>query len=441
MTPNIEEDAWRVSGISETYPSYRQHPLVSAESWLKGKHLDDGAEGLWRINDKLYDLSDFAKRHPGGAYWIECTRGTDITEPFESHHIEDRARHMLSKFEVREAAQPRNYKFTLDQNGFYMTLKRRVREKLRKINYSPTKKTDLYHSGILASVFILSWIGTAYSSYLAKALAGLTLCYLANSAHNYFHQRDNWRMYTFNLTLMNFRNWRISHALSHHVYPNSLHDLELSMFEPFLCWVPSPHYAGRVKRWISVVISPIFYVFSFSVAFLQRVVASLSKENLMYWDDLIPITLPLFLYLTTGVGLSAALWSWLHVLAVGAFFFGFIGLTAAHHDPRILHDGDAQRKDRDWGLYQLDTIIDRRDVKWSHLLVLTHFGDHALHHLFPTLDHGVLRHLYPELNQTMQEFDGELREMNHWGHIKGQTQQLLRMEANPVPPGSSKKFN
>ncbi|XP_022228126.2 LOW QUALITY PROTEIN: cytochrome b5-related protein [Drosophila obscura] len=440
MTPNIEEEAWRVSGISNTYPSYRQHKPATTESWLEGKHLDDGAEGLWRINDKLYDLSDFATRHPGGAYWIECTRGTDITEPFESHHIEELPRQMLNKFEVREAAQPRNYKFTFDQNGFYMTLKRRVREKLRKINYSPTKKTDLLHTGILASVFILSWIGTVLDSFLVQALAGLALCWLANAAHNYFHQRDNWRMYTFNLTLLSFRNWRVSHALSHHVYPNSLHDLELSMFEPFLCWVPSPHYGSRLKRWMSVVVSPLFYVFSFSATFLQRLVLSVAKKNIMYWDDLIAFTLPLFLYLTTGVGLSASLWSWLHVLAVGAFFFGFIGLTAAHHDPRILHDGDAQRTDRDWGLYQMDTVIDRRDVKWLDLLVLTHFGDHALHHLFPTLDHGVLKHLYPELNQTIQEFDAELREMNHWGHIKGQTQQLLRMEANPVPPGS-KKFN
>lgn len=112
-------------------------------SWLEGKNVDDEAEGLWRINDTLYDLSDFAARHPGGSSWIECTRGTDITEPFESHHIEERARGMLSKFEVRKAARPRNYKFTLEENGFYMTLKRRMREKLRKIDYSPTKKTEV----------------------------------------------------------------------------------------------------------------------------------------------------------------------------------------------------------------------------------------------------------------------------------------------------------
>lgn len=158
----------------------------------------------------------------------------------------------------------------------------------------------------------------------------------------------------------------------------------------------------------------------------------------MYWHDLLAFTLPAFLYLTTNVGLGSAIASWAIILGMASFLFGFIGLTAAHHDPRIYHDGDATRSDRDWGLYQLDTIIDRGDIKWSDLLVLTHFGEHALHHMFPTLDHGVLKQLYPELQQTLQEFRSELREINHWGHIKGQTQQLLRTTANPLAPGSSK---
>jgi hypothetical protein len=38
--------------------------------------------------------------------------------------------------------------------------------------------------------------------------------------------------------MMYYRDWRISHALSHHLYTNSLLDLELTMFEPLLQWVP-----------------------------------------------------------------------------------------------------------------------------------------------------------------------------------------------------------
>lgn len=161
MPPNAELEAWRVSGISRTYPTYRRRFPITEErcvsattkrvqlrhsrtlSWLQGKHADDAAEGLWRIRDKLYDLTDFAQRHPGGSFWIEQTKGTDITEPFESHHIEEHASRMLSKFEVREASSPRNYQFTLEENGFYMTLKRRVRKKLQSLHYRPSRKTDV----------------------------------------------------------------------------------------------------------------------------------------------------------------------------------------------------------------------------------------------------------------------------------------------------------
>ncbi|KAH8378431.1 hypothetical protein KR093_011331 [Drosophila rubida] len=436
MAPNVELEAWRVSGISRTYPTYRRSMPISNESWLEGKHLDDEAEGLWRIKDKLYDLSDFAQRHPGGAFWIKNTKGTDITEPFESHHIEENAARMLSKFEVRSATKPRNYKFTLHENGFYMVLKRRVRQKLRSIHYQPTRKTDLLHTGVLLSVFLLSWAATVLDSWVLSAFAGLALCWLATSSHNYFHQRDNWRMYCFNLSLMNFNCWRISHALSHHVYPNSLHDLEMSLFEPFLCFVPGKHYASRLHRIVSVLISPIIWTILCFMQILQRLIYSLLKRNVMYWHDLLCLVLPSFLYVSTDVSLSSALSSWLTIVAMASFLFGFIGLTAAHHDPRIYHDGDATRQDRDWGLFQLDTIIDRGDIKWSDLLVLTHFGEHAMHHLFPTLDHGVLKQLYPELQKTLKEFKGELREINHWAHIKGQNQQLLRIEANPIAPGS-----
>ena len=51
----------------------------------------------------------------------------------------------------------------------------------------------------------------------------------------------------------------------------------------------------------------------------------------------------------------------------------------------------------------MDTV---RDVKKSSSLLLsaTTFGNHALHHLFPTVDHSKLDALYPALLQTCREF-------------------------------------
>lgn len=174
--------------------------------------------------------------------------------------------------------------------------------------------------------------------------------------------------------------------------------------------------------------------------FIHSIYYSLRHTNIMYWHDLLALTIPLAMYVGSGgsAGVLFCIRQWLAMTSIASFAFCVIGLNAAHHDPEIYHEGDAHREDRDWGLFQVDTIIDRGDLKWSQFLVLTHFGDHILHHLFPTLDHGLLPALYPILYETLDEFKAQLRECNHIEHMIGQHKQLLRIEPNPRAPGSGK---
>lgn len=86
----------------------------------------------------------------------------------------------------------------------------------------------------------------------------------------------------------------------------------------------------------------------------------------------------------------------------------------------------------DWGIFQLDAVMDRTEIQ-GILLTLTHFGDHALHHLFPTIDHIHLPELQPLLLETCKEFEAVCRECRWWELIKGQFCQLGRTEVNPVP--------
>lgn len=64
-------------------PTGRNDFFKTGYGFLEGRRKDDGAEGLWRIKNKLYDLESFVKNHPGGEEWLILTRGTDITEAFE----------------------------------------------------------------------------------------------------------------------------------------------------------------------------------------------------------------------------------------------------------------------------------------------------------------------------------------------------------------------
>ena len=69
-------------------------------------------------------------------------------------------------------------------------------------------------------------------------ISGTFASLVANVAHNFYHRRDNWQMWLFDITLMNSQQWRITHGNSHHMFPNTLMDLEITMFEPFIYWLP-----------------------------------------------------------------------------------------------------------------------------------------------------------------------------------------------------------
>ena len=64
-----------VSGDSvlRKYPSFRDDVVNGCWKWLEGRRADDNAEGLWRVHDKLYDLKEFQKTHPGGREWLSMT--------------------------------------------------------------------------------------------------------------------------------------------------------------------------------------------------------------------------------------------------------------------------------------------------------------------------------------------------------------------------------
>lgn len=47
---------------------------LSGDLWLKEKKDTDGADGLWRIEDEIYDFSEFIGTHPGGDDWLELTK-------------------------------------------------------------------------------------------------------------------------------------------------------------------------------------------------------------------------------------------------------------------------------------------------------------------------------------------------------------------------------
>lgn len=179
---------------------------------------------------------------------------------------------MLKKYYVKDAQLPRNYKLTYKDNDFYRTLKRRVAAKMNTLDHTPIEKSKMYFNLVLMALIIFTILTAScknwYSNITCGLFAALHLAWLLTMTHNYIHQSNNWRMYLSNLTLMGWRDWRVFHAMSHHLYPNSYHDLEVSMFEPFLPWIP--RRKTKLNIYLSYVATPLVYILLFKGAWLTR---------------------------------------------------------------------------------------------------------------------------------------------------------------------------
>ncbi|XP_071447528.1 cytochrome b5-related protein-like [Hetaerina americana] len=427
-------------------PSYREGGFKGADMWLVGKRNDDSTGDLWRIHNQLYDLTDFVKIHPGGADWLTLTKGTDITEAFESHHLSERPSRMLERFRVREASGPRNSTYTFAKDGFYLTLRDRVRKQLKvkdtAKHLGPTLRTKLAADLLLTFMLVAGCLATnccdspvpsnLYLYVISLVTCGVLLTLLTISGHNFFHQKDSLRMLYFDLSLMSSRDWRVSHALSHHLYPNTKLDLEVVLFEPFVEWLPLPT-KGFILRYVSWIYSPLLWFIIFYAEKFKRILS-----RTIDWTDAVPFILPLTFWASTGFAvdfIAGAVLTWLGVVLVSSFLFGYIGLNAGHHHPEVFHAGDAERKDNDWGLAQIDAVMDRVEVcNGIPEFSLVTFGNHTLHHLFPTVDNAHLSQLYPVFLQTCKEFGKEFKFGNVWITTKGQFQQLANNKPNPKPP-------
>ncbi|XP_039749545.1 cytochrome b5-related protein-like isoform X1 [Pararge aegeria] len=419
------------------YPSLRDEGFRDYKQWLLGKSMDDGAEGLWRVHDSLYDLGQFVESHPGGGEWLELTKGTDITEAFECHHIAPIAEKLLPRFYVRDAKTPRNSPFTFKEDGFYRTLKNLVSEEIKKVPKDKLKCTNMITDGLFVALLISSALSCSTTNYWLvmgfSIVASVSLAWLVVAAHNYIHRKASWRMYYFNLSLWSYREFRVTHALSHHLYPNTLMDIEVSGFEPLIFWNPRknmPFYAN-----LAILLEFIIFPFLFITNWIRRMLVALlrdglfTKHNGIYWHDLIGFSLPLWMYFASNANFYDVITIWLGILCGGSFVFFVIGANAAHHHPKIFKDGD-QVSDvtLDWGMHELEAVMDRPNINDSHFKVMTFFGHHSLHHLFPTLDHALLEYLYPVFLKQCEKYKANFRQMSQLELFIGQLKMTLKTE-------------
>lgn len=164
-------------------------------------------------------------------------------------------------------------------------------------------------------------------------------------------------------------------------------------------------------------------IFIFSILLMIKGLEPFKFERLIF------LITPTIMFITSELNFLRILSLWIIMLCTNSFLIGLIGINAGHHHPESYHEGDELPKGMDFGIYQMNAVIERHDFimdKNNHFIAITTFGQHTLHHLFPTIDHGLLKSLWKPLLETCKEFEIELREYPCWNLIVGQFQQLVR---------------
>ena len=313
----------------------RKQLITSGNDWLKFKRDYDGiGANLWRVHDKLYNLTDFAKKHPGGAQWINLTNGTDITEAFEAAHVFGGHKKILEKYFVKDCHMPRKSPLTFHEDGFYKTLQRNVRSVLKQIGTGPSREMILIQDGLVAAFLLMMAVTIKTDSFLAAVVTGTILGMTIASSHNFFHQKDNFRRYYWDLGLFTSTDWRITHALSHHFHTNMYTDFEIWSFDPHVQWLPL-----KEKSFYHTYLSPIISLILF---FVVSIISILKKVRILFqghfdfsMEDVLPIAeLAIMCYFSGQTFWKCLqLWSLIHCMA-GLWFIG-TSLTVTHHHPGV----------------------------------------------------------------------------------------------------------
>lgn len=107
-------------------------------------------------------------------------------------------------------------------------------------------------------------------NYVLAIIASILYTWTGVCGHNFLHQKENHRSKYLSLLFLSYRDWRITHVFSHHMFPNSYLDVETMLFEPLFVWTPQKDLKNFVQRYLSWAYGPIVFFFVYTLEFGKK---------------------------------------------------------------------------------------------------------------------------------------------------------------------------
>ena len=427
------------------------NPVI--EVWVDMKT----ASQLWKIHGHYYDLEAFLARHPGGDV-IELGRGRDCTELWESVHLlSDTPRTLLARFRVEPPvdAEPELNIYEWQADGFYSTLRRRVRE---HFDGTDGKATPAYF--VRWGLLVAAWagflvLGLWQGSIVFAILAGLTIEILDNTvSHDGSHNavsRKSWinklASYTQYIYFWAHPVWAHHHVFAHHSY-TGVQGLDPDLDNNFLqrkSQVQAVRWWHRGQGWLTWLYLPWFMTLVQSGAYMFSLIFQKPIFGVPFKRDYRELSVAVALWTVSVVVhfvvpfMLLPFWQALAVIAVYYMtqsFYYWAAVAPNHDTLATVRHGEAstdidtlRQSPIDWGEKQVRSTSNFRLLNAT---VTRHmnwfFGGiqyQIEHHLFPTISHCHYPDLAPIVMRTCREF-GVPYEAPTWGCALIDYQRALR---------------
>lgn len=368
------------------FPNRKSHIIDDPILWVEDKvKVDNVVGGLWRIHGKAYDFTSFAAKHPGGKHWIELTKGLDITDLFEVHHLNiEKASAILPKYYVKDDAVS-TCCYTWAPGDFYSTLRSRLQPLIPR--HGPTTQFLVICFATLA-LWTFFWLTAIFrGSFLHAFAAGLMMHALMGIGHNFFHNVDNLWTNVFDFCGFSHAIWRISHAISHHTYPNTETDFEASTIEPFVNFMTNKPR----NSWLVFIYMHPFMALASTIDFFSRSILIFRARFPLTLNHFFPIIAWLPCVLVNGVAKGTIL----TLTMQGTASYLLLALSFLVHRTKYSWTaGDPSFHNmQSFGHHIIATSADH-SLSLPLVLSLWFFGlfnNHVIHHLFPGVDQSRLR--------------------------------------------------
>lgn len=390
---------------------------------------------LWTIHGHEYDLSAFAKRHPGGEIALALGRGRDCTAMFESYHVfSKRHRLVLQTYAVtKEGAVAA---LNPPKDAFYEALIARARDALEAAGRMPDYKADCarwwWYLTVLCTM-IVSWIFFVRGSVVgmfAFPLASFLMGTMGHDGSHFAVSRSPCVNHLCAIAGMWFVAgppvWYNQHVYAHHSHTNeagadpdmyhaewfrvheSIEHVAIHRWQSCRMWTYSLWCLSAVGNAVSVPIESLFTKkISYTTALLKHgdtsiggtpyYIASVAHSTLY----LLMITLPVF-----TLGIRAGIVRVIAQVVFSGWLYGFF--SQINHFNDDAHDSvakrDANNQPTSWSVRQVESSTNwaMGSVLWN--LLSTGLNFQIEHHLFPCINPKHYQIVAPAVQDVCNEF-------------------------------------